>query len=133
MQHPAHDEVILMEEALAAIRRAMADQEAGQMTSTVTSQAAEAGLLSRDATAANRLCIQHVDGNCEAAPAIAGRCGSRNTSPHAQVVVGRKLAPRSRADGAGRNRTGYSRMLTTVRAALGRANSGHQQRQPNVA
>jgi cell pole-organizing protein PopZ len=51
MQHP-DDEVILMEEALAAIRRAMADQEAGEMTSTSTSQVAEAGLLSRDATAA---------------------------------------------------------------------------------
>ena len=41
-----------MEEALAAIRRAMADEEAGEMTSTSTLRVAEAGLLSRDATAA---------------------------------------------------------------------------------
>ena len=40
-----------MEEALAAIRRAMADEEAGEMTSTSTSRVAEAGLLSREATA----------------------------------------------------------------------------------
>src|SRR6516165_8926532 len=52
MQHPAHVEEILMEEALAAIRRAMADEEAGEMTSTSTLRVAEAGLLSRDATAA---------------------------------------------------------------------------------
>ena len=41
-----------MEEALAAIRRAMADEEGGEMTSTSTSRVAEAGLLSRDASAA---------------------------------------------------------------------------------
>jgi cell pole-organizing protein PopZ len=41
-----------MEETLAAIRRAMADEEAGEMTSTSTSRVGEAGLLSRDATAA---------------------------------------------------------------------------------
>jgi cell pole-organizing protein PopZ len=47
-----YDEVILMEEAMAAIRRAMADEEAGEMTSTSASRVAEAELLSRDATAA---------------------------------------------------------------------------------
>ena len=41
-----------MEEALAAIRRAMADEDAGEMASTSTSRVADAGLLSRDATAA---------------------------------------------------------------------------------
>ena len=41
-----------MEETMAAVRRAMADEEAGEMTSTSTSRVAEAGLLSRDATAA---------------------------------------------------------------------------------
>ena len=41
-----------MEEALAAIRRAMADEEAGEMTSTSTSRVAEERLLSREATAA---------------------------------------------------------------------------------
>ena len=41
-----------MEETMAAVRRAMADEEAGEMTSTSTSRVAEAGLLSRDTTAA---------------------------------------------------------------------------------
>ena len=41
-----------MEETLAAIRRAKADEEAGEMTSTSTSRVPEAGLLSREATAA---------------------------------------------------------------------------------
>jgi cell pole-organizing protein PopZ len=52
MNSSAHDEVTLMEETMAAIRRAMADEDAGEMTSTSTSRVAEAGLLSRDATAA---------------------------------------------------------------------------------
>ena len=63
MQHPVHDEKLFMEEALAAIRRAMADEEAGEMTlapaepRTSREEAgakpvAEAGLLSREATAA---------------------------------------------------------------------------------
>jgi cell pole-organizing protein PopZ len=62
MQHPVHDEVF-MEEALAAIRRAMVDEEAGEMTLAPTAEpgtshdkieakrASEAGLLSREATA----------------------------------------------------------------------------------
>jgi cell pole-organizing protein PopZ len=50
MKQPAHDEELFMEEALAAVRRAMADQEAGEMTST-SPRVAEAGLLSREATA----------------------------------------------------------------------------------
>ena len=41
-----------MEEALAAIRQAMADEEAGEMTSTSSSRVAEERLLSREATAA---------------------------------------------------------------------------------
>jgi cell pole-organizing protein PopZ len=52
MKQPVHDEQVFMEEALAAIRQAMADGEAGEMTSTSTSRVAEAGLLSREATAA---------------------------------------------------------------------------------
>ena len=58
MQHPVHYEKLFMEEALAAIRRAMTD-EVGEMTlapaepRTSREQAApEAGLLSREATAA---------------------------------------------------------------------------------
>jgi cell pole-organizing protein PopZ len=52
MKRPVHDEQVFMEEALAAIRRAMADEEAGEMTSTSTSRVAEEKLLSREATAA---------------------------------------------------------------------------------
>jgi cell pole-organizing protein PopZ len=52
MKQPVHDEKLFMEEALSAISRAMADEEAGEMTSTSTSRVAEAGLLSRNATAA---------------------------------------------------------------------------------
>jgi cell pole-organizing protein PopZ len=52
MKRPVHDEQLFMEEALAAIRRAMADEEAGEMTSTSTSRVAEERLLSREATAA---------------------------------------------------------------------------------
>ena len=41
-----------MEEALAAIRLAMADEEAGEMTLAPTSRVADERLLSREATAA---------------------------------------------------------------------------------
>jgi cell pole-organizing protein PopZ len=61
MQHPIHDEKLVMEEALAAIRRAMSDEEAGEMTLAPTGQLSgkeagrpipEAGLLSPKSTAA---------------------------------------------------------------------------------
>jgi cell pole-organizing protein PopZ len=61
MQHPVYDEELFMEEALAAIRQAMTDEEAGEMTlapvepRTSREQVGakpEAGLLSREATAA---------------------------------------------------------------------------------
>ena len=63
MQHPVHDEELFMEEALAAIRRAMTEEEVGEMTlapaepRTSREQAGakptpEAGLLSGEATAA---------------------------------------------------------------------------------
>jgi cell pole-organizing protein PopZ len=63
MQHPVHDEELSMEEALAAMRQAMTDEEVGEMTlapaepRTSREQAGakpipEAGLLSRQATAA---------------------------------------------------------------------------------
>jgi hypothetical protein len=32
MQHPVHDEELFMEEAMAAIRRAITDEDAGEMT-----------------------------------------------------------------------------------------------------
>jgi hypothetical protein len=63
MQHPAYDEELIMEEALAAIRQAITNDEAGEPTlapaepQTSREQAgakpiSEAGLLSRQATAA---------------------------------------------------------------------------------
>ena len=63
MQHPVHDEELFMEEALAAIRQAITNEEVGEMTlapaepRTSREQAGakpipEAGLLSREATAA---------------------------------------------------------------------------------
>jgi uncharacterized protein len=63
MEQPVPDEKLFMEEALAAIRRAMADEEAGEMTLAPTEprssreepgtkRVADAGLLSREATAA---------------------------------------------------------------------------------
>src|ERR1700731_399481 len=64
----------------------------------------------------SRLCVQHVDGNCEEARAVVRGCSSRNASPHAEIMAGRKLAPRGRANGAGRSRTGYSRTLTNLPA-----------------
>jgi cell pole-organizing protein PopZ len=61
MKRPLDDEELFMEEALAAIRRAMSDEEVGDETLTPTEPRSsgekagakpEAGLLSREATAA---------------------------------------------------------------------------------
>jgi cell pole-organizing protein PopZ len=61
MQHPLHDEELFMEEAMVAIRRAITDEEAGEMTlapaeprgfGEKTGAKPEAGLLSPKATAA---------------------------------------------------------------------------------
>jgi len=81
-----------MDDAMSAIRRAIIDEEAREMTLTPAEprtsgeeagakRIPEAGLLS---------------------PKARGR-GPRNASPHAEVVAGREFAKRSRADGAGRN------------------------------
>jgi cell pole-organizing protein PopZ len=56
MRHPVYDEEVFMEEALAAIRRAITDDEAGEMTLAPTARSShdktDAGLLSREATTA---------------------------------------------------------------------------------
>jgi cell pole-organizing protein PopZ len=63
MRQPVHDEELFMEEALAAIRRAITNEEAGEMTlapaeprtsreEAGAKRVPEAGLLSREATAA---------------------------------------------------------------------------------
>jgi cell pole-organizing protein PopZ len=63
MQHPAHEEELFMEEALAAIRQAITKEEAGETTLAPAEPRAlreqagakptpEAGLLSHEATAA---------------------------------------------------------------------------------
>ena len=124
MQHPVHDEKLFMEEALAAIRRAMADEEAGEMTLAPTEPrslprrtghetSSRRWIAIARSNCRSRLCVQHVDGNCEEARADIRGCGSRSASPHAQVMAGRKLDPRGRANGTGRDRTGHSRTLTS--------------------
>ena len=50
MQHPVHDEELFMEEAVAAIRQAISNDEAGETRANEPTP--EAGLLSREATAA---------------------------------------------------------------------------------
>jgi cell pole-organizing protein PopZ len=61
MQHPVYDEEVFMEEALAAIRRAISDEEAGDETPTEPRTSGDearpkpipdAGLLSYETTAA---------------------------------------------------------------------------------
>ena len=61
MKQPVHDEELFMEEALAAIRRAITDKEAGEMTLAATEPRTsgekagakpEAGLLSHETSAA---------------------------------------------------------------------------------
>ena len=49
MQHPVYDEELIMEEAMAAIRQAISNDEAGEAGAKPIP---EAGLLSREATAA---------------------------------------------------------------------------------
>jgi hypothetical protein len=74
MQHPLHDEELFMEEAMAAIRRAITDEEAGEMTlAPAEPRALKNGCETRgwiaitQSNRRDRLCIQHVDGNCEEA------------------------------------------------------------------
>ena len=114
-----------MEEALAAIRQAITNDEAGEPTSrratdfprTSGRETNTRGWIAvAPGNCRSRLCVQHLDGNCTKARADAGGCGSRNASPHAEVMAGRKLAPRGRADGAGRSRTDYSRTLNIILA-----------------
>jgi uncharacterized protein len=63
LQHPVHDEELFMEEALAAIRRAITNEEVGEMTlapaelrssheQAKAKPTPNAGLLSREATSA---------------------------------------------------------------------------------
>ena len=132
MQHSVHDEELFMEEALAAIRRAISNNEAGETTlaprratdlpRTSGRETNTRGWIAvAPSNCRSRLCVQHLDGNCTEARADAGGCGSRNASPHVEVMARRKLAPRGRADGAGRSRTDYSWTLTTILAELGPA------------
>jgi uncharacterized protein len=58
MQRPVHDKGLFMEEAMVAIRRAITNEEAGEMTLAPAAEPrtpydkTDAGLLSREATAA---------------------------------------------------------------------------------
>jgi hypothetical protein len=132
MQHPVYDEELFMEESLAAIRQAITNDAVGEPTlapARATDLPRTSGretntrgwIAVAPSDCRSRLCFQHLDGNCTEARADAGGCGSRNASPHVEVMAGRKLAPRGGADGAGRSRTDYSRTLTTILAELGPA------------
>jgi hypothetical protein len=125
MQHSVHDEEPFMEEALAAIRQAISNDKAGETTlapamdlpRTSGRETNTRGWIAVPrSNYRSRLCVQHVDGNCEETRADTRGCGSRNASPDAEVMAGRKLAPRGRANGAGRSRTDHSRTLTTIPA-----------------
>jgi hypothetical protein len=119
MKRPVHDEQLFMEEALAAIRRAMADEEAGEMTSTSTSRVAEERLLSREATAAIGSAFNTLTETVRKHEPTLEDVVRETLRPHAEVMAGRKLDPRGRANGAGRDRTGHPRTLTTIPAELG--------------
>jgi hypothetical protein len=128
MQHRVHDEELFMEEALAAIRRVITDEEAGEMTLAPAEprrSREEAGRnKNRGGIAVARsncrspLCVQNVDGKCEEVRTNTRGCGSRRASPMLKSWLDEKLASRGRANGRGRNRTGYSRTLTTIPAEL---------------
>ena len=104
------------------MRRATIDEEkAGAMISTSTfgeeaksKPTPEAGLLSREATAAIGSVFNTLTETVKKYGADTGGCGSRNASSHAQVVAGRTLAQFGGTNGRGRNRTGHSRTLTTI-------------------
>ena len=77
-----------MEEALAAIRQAISNDEAGETTlapAEPRTSREQAGakpprgwIAVPRSNCRSRLCVQHVDGNCEEARADVGGCGSRN-------------------------------------------------------
>ena len=86
MQQPVHDEELFMEEPLAAIRQAMTDEEAGEMTlapveprtsrEQVGAKKTRGSIAVPRSNCRSRLCVQHVDGNCEEARAVVRGCCS---------------------------------------------------------
>ena len=113
-----------MEEALAAMRRAMADEEVGEMTLAPTEprssheepgtkRVADAGLLSREATAAVGSAFNTLTETVKKQEPTLEDVVRETLRPIAQVMAGRKLDQRGRANGTGRDRTGHSRTLTS--------------------
>ena len=77
----------------------------------------EAGLLSRQATAAVGSAFNTLTETVKKHELSLEDVVRGTLSAHVEVMAGRKLAPRGRADGAGRSRTDYSRTrLTTIPA-----------------
>ena len=110
-----------MEDIMTEIRRAVTDEQAGEMgprtaeTRQATGGNPEAGLLSREATAAVGSGVQYADGNCEEARADTGRCSTRNAAPYAEVVAEPRILPSvGQPDGAGGNRAGRSWSLIFI-------------------
>ena len=105
MNRPVRDEELFMEEALAAIRRAITDEQAGEMTFAGTEPATfgedaspqptnNAGLLSRKATAAVGSAFNRLSETARKHEPTLEERSSRNSSPHAQILAGREFAPR---------------------------------------
>ena len=82
-----------MDEVMAAIRRAITNEEASEMTLAPAGRAANPLRQNRCPTTVarsnsrSRLCVPHVDGDCEEARTVTRGSGSRNASSHAQVVA----------------------------------------------
>ena len=80
-------------------------------TKQATGRNPEAGLLSREATAAVGSAFSTLTETVKKHEPTLEDVGSRNATPHAEVVAGRKSAALGRADGAGGNRACNSRSL----------------------
>jgi cell pole-organizing protein PopZ len=115
-----------MEEALAAIRRAITDKEASAMTLAPPSREPparklaqpEAGITVSRNNRRNRLGLQHLDRNCEEARADLGGCGSRNASPHAESWLEGNLPRVVERMVEAEIERGYSRTLITIPVEL---------------
>ena len=106
-----------MEDIMTDIRRAVIDEEAGAMvlptaeTKQATGRNPEAGLLSREATAAVGSAFSTLTETVKKHEPTLEDVVRETLRPDAEVVAGRKSAALGRADGAGGNRACNSRSL----------------------
>ena len=82
-----------MEEALAAIRRAISEEEPANLSRRPGETAIRCWIAVSQCDSRNWLCVQPVDRSCEEARADTRRSCPRNAPPYAEVMVGRKSAP----------------------------------------